>query len=378
MTANNSPGWVGVRLDPLDTLFFRDGRPFSAAIRVSGGLPTPQPLAGALRTALLGRSGFRFDEFARHRKKMTLPDALARCGAPPWIKTARFRGPWLALARGASAVEPLLPLPAILSRGREQDAWSWAWPRQSGNFPGWRDPDRLLPLWRRVDADAKAASVLLTLTGLAAFLEGRDPPGEECYRIDELYGFDNRIGIGIDMHALTSAEGELYGIRLLALKDKVRGARLCLYAEMCLGADAEQRPWFDGTPVPFGGEGRCVRAFEINPCTWPTADPTRPRGLWYLASPTFLPVRQASRRSLPELPGLKAAASGAGFAISGWDVAANGPRPTRFAVPAGAVYFVEGQATAGNFVSGDDTQTTDELLAEGWGFALQGKWEDQS
>ena len=80
------------------------------------------------------------------------------------------------------------------------------------------------------------------------FLEGNDPPGSACSRIDkdlqrweddggrpgdparkafylldELYGFDNRIGIGVDMHALTSAEGELYGIRLLALKEKVHG-----------------------------------------------------------------------------------------------------------------------------------------------------------
>ena len=44
---------IGVLLDPLDTLFFRDGRPFDASSRVRGGLPNPQTLAGALRTALL-------------------------------------------------------------------------------------------------------------------------------------------------------------------------------------------------------------------------------------------------------------------------------------------------------------------------------------
>ncbi len=56
--------WVGLRLDPLDTLFFRDGRPFDAANRVVGGLPNPQTLAGALRTNLLGASGF----FARNER----------------------------------------------------------------------------------------------------------------------------------------------------------------------------------------------------------------------------------------------------------------------------------------------------------------------
>src|SRR5260370_1121735 len=52
--------WIGLRLDPLDTLFFRDGRPFDAASRASGGLPLPQTFAGAVRTYLLARAGFDF------------------------------------------------------------------------------------------------------------------------------------------------------------------------------------------------------------------------------------------------------------------------------------------------------------------------------
>src|SRR5262245_53965921 len=56
---------AGLCLEPLDTLFFRDGRPFDAANRVSGGLPQPQPLAGALRTALLAQHGFRFEHLWR-------------------------------------------------------------------------------------------------------------------------------------------------------------------------------------------------------------------------------------------------------------------------------------------------------------------------
>ncbi|HEX4610926.1 MAG TPA: CRISPR-associated protein Cas5, partial [Urbifossiella sp.] len=59
---------VGVRLDALDPLLFRDGRPFDAAARVSGGLPTPQTAAGALRTAMLAALGFDFGKFARARK----------------------------------------------------------------------------------------------------------------------------------------------------------------------------------------------------------------------------------------------------------------------------------------------------------------------
>ena len=34
-----------LRLDALDVLFFRDGRPFAASARASTGLPTPQTVA---------------------------------------------------------------------------------------------------------------------------------------------------------------------------------------------------------------------------------------------------------------------------------------------------------------------------------------------
>ena len=49
MTTQTNRGWIGLKIDPLDVLFFRDGRPFGAAIRASGRLPNPQTLAGALR-----------------------------------------------------------------------------------------------------------------------------------------------------------------------------------------------------------------------------------------------------------------------------------------------------------------------------------------
>lgn len=39
---------VGAILEPLDVLFFRDGRPFAAATRASTGLPFPQTTAGAV------------------------------------------------------------------------------------------------------------------------------------------------------------------------------------------------------------------------------------------------------------------------------------------------------------------------------------------
>jgi CRISPR-associated protein Cmr3 len=130
--------------------------------------------------------------------------------------------------------------------------------------------------------------------------------------------------------------------------------------------------------VPFGGEGKYVRVKAVEPAKWPQPKGGRPKSLWYLATPTFLSFHGGDkirpRRPLPCLEYLKAAASGAGVAVSGWDVAANGPRPTRFAVPAGAVYFVDGPCDENAFLKHDDSNELSNLRREGWGFALQGKW----
>jgi CRISPR-associated protein Cmr3 len=63
------------------------------------------------------------------------------------------------------------------------------------------------------------------------------------------------------------------------------------------------------------------------------------------------------------------------MAVSGWDVARGGPRETRFAVPAGATYFVDGPGDEELFLHHDDPDERRNLRREGWGFALQGKWE---
>src|SRR5262249_33971757 len=115
---------IGLRLDPLDPLLFRDGRPFDAATIAQSGLPTPQTLAGALRTALLHAWDDRFLAEIKQRKRELR-------SAPGWITTCRFRGPWPALFDGentASAPVPLLPTPAVLVRDEGRRCWDRSHP----------------------------------------------------------------------------------------------------------------------------------------------------------------------------------------------------------------------------------------------------------
>lgn len=387
---------VGLWLEPLDTLFFRDGRPFDAAARASGGLPTPQTLAGALRTTLLATGGFRFAEFARRQRgesrhwgpvRDLLRDPELR--APGWVIEARFRGPWLAVRpEGDGSVTPLLPVPATLVRRdgkpkKRPGTWSRAEPLKPGALPGWPDDSGLLPIWRKGEPDAGHPGGFLTLEGINSFLGGGVPEDQEWFEPSDLYDFDSRIGIGVDMSTLTAAESQIYGIHLLALRHKVRVPkpdeepmryarwRIGFFAEILLPADAPMDAPELPDPIPFGGEGRYATASrleEAEAVTWPRRNSVG-RSLWMLASPAPFGGAGDRPEGIP-IPRLRAAASGAPLAVSGWDVARNGARPTRFAVPAGAVYYVDGAWEPDR----DSLCLDHEDVAQGWGFALRGVW----
>ena len=95
---------IGLWIEPLDVLMFRDGRPFGPASRADGGLPRPQTLAGALRTAMLAASGFDFGAFPRRLAPDVTPiEAMNECGAPPGLTETLFRGPGSAVQTGVLA-----------------------------------------------------------------------------------------------------------------------------------------------------------------------------------------------------------------------------------------------------------------------------------
>lgn len=375
---------IGLRLDPLGPLLFRDGRPFDAATRASGGLPTPRTLAGALRTALLGACPeFNFDTFRQKSKDgSSSVDALKNARAPEWLIQARFRGPWLARTisdPSSTVVEPLIPTPAVLVRGEVEgggSAWARNHPRR--DLPGWADRDRL-PLWRTEVPEGAYPAGFLGLAGIRAFLEGGCPSDADHKRPDELFGFDDRTHVAIDTDRRTGADGQLFGTRRLVLNPGV-----AFYAEVLVGDSPELDEQFRGVAIPFGGEGGLVAVNRVAlPVDWPSVEPAEgdggapARSIWLLATPAFVDPA-AGQMPLPS--GLanhphaqvRAAASREPLAVSGWDVARNGPLPSRFAVPAGSTYFVESEKGHSN--PPDSLCSEPEDAAQGWGFALRGVW----
>jgi CRISPR-associated protein Cmr3 len=347
---------IGLVLEPLDVLFFRDGRPFEAGIRVGGQAIVPQTLAGALRTALLDRAAcdYRALGMAMQGGASFAVALAAQSAELAAIADVSARGPWF-----YREDEPLLPIPADLMRA-ENGRLARLKPLR-GALPGWSPEEPgLLPLWIRSHARHERAAGYVTAAGIGRYLNGDFPRTDEIVGSDKLAANDSRVGIVIGSDSMTTERSLIYAAEYLALAPGVS-----LYAELT-GPEAVLNSVFTTeTAVPLGGQSRYVRVRRRAPVDWPTA-PTGGEGrLLLLTTPAPFTARWR-----PEGLDLVAAAVPSHVAVSGWDLARRGPKPTRFAAAAGSVYFYRGVAHFGSRASlceGDDANL-------GWGSFLEGVW----
>lgn len=388
---------VGLCLEPLDILFFRDGRPFGAGIRAESGLAMPQTLAGAFRTALLERAGFDFEKLAAHLRnnrkngrREAIQDALRASGAPASLVDVRVRGPFLARLNERRGIEDVLvPTPAILheSKGEATKPMLRLKPlNEREELPGWKQ--KLRPLWLRYRGATEAAQGYLTGAGQEVFLRGGIPEKVDVVRVETLLGHDHRTGIEILADPLTAKEGGIYGATFLSLRsdyvaptdgdkeerEKRHFLATVLYAEIVFPdmPPAECAALNEAT-LPLGGEGRRVAVRTMPPWNWPHVKPTsaKQKPLLLLTTPGLFP----KGRWLPDIltSKLVAAAVPGAVAVSGWDLARNGPKPNRFAAEAGSVYFLDSLPDNLPDALSDDPEDR----AQGWGCYLKGVWTNE-
>jgi CRISPR-associated protein Cmr3 len=354
----------------------------------------PQTLAGAVWTALLEKYGCDFGKLAQRIRTdgLSYRDAFQRLCHAGWIADVRVRGPWFCRPGRAVGGSPdiLVPVPAVLHTAKVKNGGPAPIMRlvpRRDPTPGWRDsaPDDqkdLRPLWLKHPDPTEAVAGFLTSDGLATFLAGCTPAASDVVNADELFTFDHRTGIEIIAEQLSAKEGGIYGASFLALRtpysarepsdDKPPPPPCSLYAEVCLPPDAPTDAVAELGVLSLGGEGRRVRVSPVTAFDWPRFEPTTPkqRPLLLMTTPGLL----AGGWKPKCLDGrLLAAAVPGAVAVSGWDLARGGPKPTRFAAAAGSVYFLDQLPNdlpdALSDVPGDGQQ--------GWGCFVQGVWKDE-
>lgn len=352
---------VGIRLDPLDVLFFRGGRPFGPADQAETGLPMPQTLFGAVWTALIEAAGENPAAVTRkvRGEGMHLPAALESLQLS-WLLGVSVRGPWFAreIDRGW---EPLVPAPAILhsekKRGRGRPIRLK--PLKEGELPGWSPQEGLRrPLWHRRPESTEPVSGFLGREALECFLKGGEP--ESILPAEDVFGFDRRVGIGICPDRLAAEEGRIYGASFLSLRP---GA--FFYAEVDIPAG--KRALLDRVQtVAFGGEGKRAKLGLLPRFEWPEIS-SGGKPLALLTTPGLFdgPVPASLRDEVV------AAAVPGHIPVSGWDLARGGPKPARFAAAPGSVFFLDRDPNWPQALA-----DAEEDRNRGWGCYLKGVWID--
>ena len=365
-----------LRIDPVDALFLRGGHPFGPASRAVSELPGPQVLAGALRTELLRRADVDLKQLAAHiLKGERFCEAAVRTGGDIGsdIGSVNFQGPYFGSARldGKTDNELLYTIPATLQKAGNDDNSLVRLDPLAGEtvLPGWSPPSPgMVPLWHRSRKHLKPfENSWMTATGMTRFLSGTVPEAGDLVSADTLYGFDNRTGIAVDAKRHLAADGMIYATRRLVLRSGV-----CLWAKIEGPSQALDLLGYenDRLLLSLGGEGRLVAmtlyGAQDGPVVAQAATPSGPDSgrLLVLIAPALLSGWK------PRGVDLLAAAVPGHVAVSGWDLARGSPKPTRFAVRAGSVYFLPpGAVGPPGRGLGDDEDT-----ALGWGDYCEGVW----
>jgi len=365
-----------LQLDPLDTLFFRDGTPFAAdssAPSDVGGLfpPHPATLTGALRAALARANGWS-------GSGRWTPELNQAFGAGPEdLGLLSFTGPFL-----LRAGQPLFAAPLHLQGASAGDGWTPRALLQPGSAvvcdlgDAVRLPDLPAAIPAAERAELKAGEGWwLTRAGLEAVLRGSLPAPETLVASGELWREEPRIGIERNRQTRTAADGMLYTCR------HVRLARQVGLGVEIAGLDHHWMP--PSGALPLGGESRlalCSPWQQALALTAPLPAVVASGRLLVVAlTPLALSAEQIlGRAPLPELAGARviSACLGRPLRIGGWDSLARRPLPLQSFLPAGSVLFCQllDPAAGGALAAGCGLARIGARQRWGYGLVALGTW----
>ncbi len=367
-----------VRLEPLDTWFFRDGTPFTAGNAPQEDVrslfpPHPPTVAGALRAALALSRGWS----GRGRWSQEIADVLG--DGPESLGALSLDGPFVLRNE-----EPLFRAPRHLLGVDEPDGWRpAAFLRPGAPVECDLGTDIRLPEtsaarsgddWSRRKA---SDNQWLTPAGMNAVLRGELPAPGHIVSSRTLWSDEPRIGLERNPDTRTAEEGLLYSTRHVRL---ARGVSLGVRIG---GLPPDWRPPF-GRTLSFGGESRTAACRQWNAALSLDAPlPTTTNG-GRVTVIALTPIDLADdvclgSESLEELGGARVvcACLDRPLRIGGWDSLARRPLPLRSVLPPGSVLFCEGAAPERL----RDVITTGGRLARvgarrplGFGLAALGAW----
>ena len=351
-----------IDISPFDTLFFRDGKPFSMGDEVwASGIfpPPPSVIYGALRTGYFASKPAELTQAAGYYATQ------AEVEADP---TTSLVITGLALKHGSG--DRYFPVPADLLATKEGDK-PIRLKRQI--CPALSSGKLSHVLKAETIAEPYANGSMLSYSNLKSYLWGDEVDRFQVKSPSFFRVGEGKTGIARSAHTGSAKEGHLYRVEMLRLKKDV--SILCEFE----GLEIE------GPMLKLGGEAKAVRIQPSEQKILPPVADDLEGGVFklYLASPAifsqgWLPVWLNADTLEGEIPqtGTKvrliAAAIGKPVYLGGFDLKARQFKPMRRVVPAGSVYHFE--VLHGPFPLGlHGHSISDELPEQGFGITFIGQ-----
>lgn len=338
-----------LEIQALTPLLFRDGRPFagsegSETVAQSLPLPLPRTVAGFVRTQLGKRQGVRFRDDHEALQRL---HGLQICSP--------------LLVRGGEFVLPA-PRDAVLYRKDDRLELMRLKPLEPGPGSGCDNPEGLWPLEVTEDLKPESGYRFWRAAEMTRWLLGQEVIPQKIGGLPS----ETRVHVGIDKSSGKAEEGMLYSVTYKVL-ESLEGEPKQHYS-WSLRARVKLAEGEAPEPLGFlGGEARPVRVsvheelseywFDCPPeikeafaklkagdrVRLVLATPALFEGGW---KPGWIEKSGTGELHLPRgLSKVKlkllAAAVGRREPLSGWSLRENRPRPVRWMVPAGSVYFFE-------------------------------------
>lgn len=350
-----------IRIEPLDTLFFRDGKPFTMgedSWADSNMLPSPSVIYGALRTAVATENGISFEEVEKQLNKDNFS-----------VESIYFYTDQNRLPMPLDFVE----LEGNANRNEKNQEWLvHALTLMPKNKLVYKD--KAYPITHFLKPIAQADIIedgLITTADFEEYLQGYLEE-TKVKRIGKNYiKNEPKIGIALDDFSKTSQESSLFRTdmkRYHYLNERENGN--FMQNSLQIGIRLKTDLAFNSL-VRFGGEGKIIQlldftnnnlSFKVN-----TEDIEFEDGLFkvYLATPAiFINGLPNLLKKLKIKATLLTACIGKPLNIGGYDLSKNEPKKMYKAVPAGSVFY---------FKSEDDLS----LLHQNQGIALSDVYPEQ-
>jgi CRISPR-associated protein Cmr3 len=322
-----------VEIKALDTLFFRDGKPFTMAEETWANslFPhfSPSVLLGALRSSYGAENGIDYVAINKATKSLSIKNFGLLCN-----NKFTFSMP-LDLIGYEGATEKL----DLIDNSISSNPFSKLLisPKQ---FP---KPDEL-DKYRLNLVDFNKY-----LTGNAGFqYDNIDKNENTALNINEFIAIEPKIGIGRERATNTTRKGALYRVGMTRLEGKEKGNVLSIYAII------EGLPINAENTIRLGGEGKMASYSTLTkqlnvtiPKEWENTEGFKV----YLSTPTIFNKGiipnwiDEKNNMIGEIAGVKVKLStcsvGRNLSFGGFDMETNNPKYMKKAVPSGSVYYFE-------------------------------------